>query len=87
MMIKARILLVQALIFVGLSVFAQTSGIKELDEWTEKWKTGQQTYFGYPANKRSEMSGFYEWYLSTGMEVVNLNNAGDPMTNEPWSMS
>lgn len=86
-MIKARILLVQALIFVGLSVFAQTSGIKELDEWTEKWKTGQQTYFGYPGNQRSEMSGFYEWYLSTGMEVVNLNNAGDPMTNEPWPMS
>ena len=51
-MFKSRILLFQALFFVGLSLFAQTSGFKELDEWTEKWKTGQQTYFGYPVNQQ-----------------------------------
>ena len=84
---KSRILLLQALFFVGLNLFAQTSGFKELDEWTEKWKTGQQTYFGYPVNQQSAMRDFYEWYLSAGMEVVNLNNAGDPMTDKPWPMS
>ena len=68
-------------------MFAQSSGFHKLDEWTEKWKTGQQTYFGYPVNQQSEMRDFYEWYLAAGLEVVNLNNAGDPMTDEPWAMS
>lgn len=87
MMKKTRILLLQTLIFVTQCMFAQTSGFQKLDEWTEKWKTGQQTYFGYPINQQSEMRDFYEWYLAAGMEVVNLNNAGDPMTDEPWAMS
>lgn len=69
------------------TTWAQTSGLDKLDEWTEKWKTGQQTFFGYPANQQSEMHDFYEWYMAAGMESVNLNNAGDPMTDEPWSMS
>ena len=67
--------------------FAQSSGYQKLDEWTEVWKKGQQTYFGYPANQQSPLHEFYEWYLSTGMDVVNLNNAGDPMTDDPWWMS
>ena len=33
------------------------------------------------------MRDFYEWYLAAGLEVVNLDNAGDPMTDEPWAMS
>ncbi len=67
--------------------FAQKSGLQKLDEWTEVWKTGQQTYFGYPVNQQSPLHEFYEWYLATGMDVVNLNNAGDPMTDKPWKMS
>lgn len=67
--------------------FAQSSGYQKLDEWTKVWKKGQQTYFGYPANQQSPLHEFYEWYLSTGMDVINLNNAGDPMTDEPWKMS
>ena len=87
MISKSSILLPLALIIVGQSMFAQSSGFHKLDEWTEKWKTGQQTYFGYPVNQQSEMRDFYEWYLAAGLEVVNLNNAGDPMTDEPWAMS
>ena len=67
--------------------FAQSSGFQKLDEWTEVWKNGQQTYFGYPANQHSPLYDFYEWYLASGMDVVNLNNAGDPMTDDPWRMS
>ena len=33
------------------------------------------------------MQDFYEWYVGTGMDRVNLNNAGDPMTDKPWNMS
>lgn len=84
---KSRLFLLLALLFSALNLLAQTSGFQKLDEWVEVWKTGRQTYFGYPANQQSEMSDFYKWYLSVGMEVVNLNNAGDPMTDKPWRMS
>ncbi len=66
---------------------AQASGFPELDAAVAKWKEGQKSFFGYPANQKSELHDFYEWYVNTGMEVVNLNNAGDPMTDDPWKMS
>lgn len=87
MKIKSRLIFLLALLFSAVNLLAQTSGFQKLDEWVEVWKTGRQTYFGYPANQQSEMSDFYKWYLSAGMEVVNLNNAGDPMTDKPWRMS
>jgi hypothetical protein len=70
-----------------LSGCTKSSGYEKLDEWTQIWKEGQQTYFGYPANQQSALHEFYEWYVSTGMDRVNLNNAGDPMTDNPWKMS
>ena len=63
------------------------SGFHKLDEWTQIWKTGQKTYFGYPVNEESALQDFYEWYVSSGMDAINLNNAGDPMTDDPWNMS
>lgn len=36
---------------------------------------------------RAGIPSFYAWYFETGMEVINLNNAGDPMTDEPWKKS
>ena len=84
---ESRLFLLQAFLVGALTTFAQTSGFQKLDEWTEIWKTGQQTYFGYPANQQSEMRDFYKWYLEAGLESINLNNAGDPMTDSPWNMS
>lgn len=75
-------------LLLGMQILpAQKSGFDKLDEWTAIWKEAQQTYFGYPANQQSALRGFYEWYVAAGMEVVNLNNAGDPMTDHPWNMS
>lgn len=51
------------------------------------WRTAQQTTFGYPASQESELAGFYQWYTASGMDVINLNNAGDPMTDDPSTMS
>ena len=82
-----RLIVLQALLAGALCSFAQSSGFQQLDDWVKIWKTGQQTYFGYPVNQQSPLHDFYEWYLDTGMESVNLNNAGDPMTDKPWSMS
>jgi histidine decarboxylase len=74
-------------ILIATYSFAQSSGFSKLDEWTKVWREGQQTYFGYPVNQESPLHAFYEWYLSAGMDVINLNNAGDPMTETPWRMS
>lgn len=82
-----RLLIVPAMLAAALGAQGQSSGFDKLDEWVEAWKEGQSTYFGYPANQQSSMRDFYQWYLSTGMESVNLNNAGDPMTDTPWPMS
>ena len=76
-----------AAVFAAAMCFGQSSGFQKLDEWTEVWKTGQQTYFGYPCNQNSALREFYEWYLGSGMYGVNLNNAGDPMNGQPWKMS
>lgn len=84
---RVLVSIMMVLVTVCSSVSAQTTGYPELDEAVAKWKAGKMSYFGYPANQRSELHDFYEWYVSTGMEVVNLNNAGDPMTDEPWKMS
>ena len=84
---KKHILLITTLLFVSMSSMAQSSGFEKLDEWTKTWKEAQQTYFGYPANEHSVLEDFYQWYVSSGMAVVNLNNAGDPMTDEPWTGS
>ena len=73
-------------LFAGCATKTE-SGYSKLDEWTQIWKEGQQTYFGYPVNQQSELHDFYEWYLGSGMDVINLNNAGDPMTDEPSKMS
>ena len=77
------------LLSTGCSVATRTtgSGYEKLDAWTKIWKEGQQTYFGYPVNQESALQDFYEWYVGTGMDRVNLNNAGDPMTDKPWNMS
>lgn len=64
-----------------------SSGFEELDKYVKLWKEGQSTYFGYPVNQKSELSDFYKWYVASGMDVINLNNVGDPMTDDPWKMS
>lgn len=51
------------------------------------WRTAQQTTFGYPASQESELARFYQWYAASGMDVINLNNAGDPMTDDPSTLS
>lgn len=81
------ILALVALFSITQGVFAQKTNFPKLDEWVTVWKSAQQTTFGYPANQQSPLHGFYEWYLSTGMDVVNLNNAGDPMTDNPERLS
>ena len=84
---KKHLFLFVALLAVCLSTEAQSSGFTKLDEWTQTWKEAQPTYFGYPVNEYSALADFYQWYVSSGMDAVNLNNAGDPMTDDPWNMS
>lgn len=84
---KKHLLTIVALMSFCINASAQGSGFSELDEYVSVWKEQQKTFFGYPSNQKSELHDFYEWYIKTGMEVVNLNNAGDPMTDMPSQMS
>ena len=82
-----KLMLFTALLLASQSIMAQTSGYQMLDDWVTVWKGAQQSTFGYPANQVSPLHSFYEWYVQTGMDVVNLNNAGDPMTDNPERLS
>ncbi len=84
---KKHFILIISILAVSLNMMAQKSGFEKLDQWTETWKEAQQTYFGYPVNEHSALADFYQWYVSSGMDAVNLNNAGDPMTDDPGNMS
>ena len=84
---KKHFLFIVSVLAISLSISAQSSGFKELDQWVDIWKEAQQTFFGYPINEQSALSDFYKWYVTSGMDMVNINNAGDPMTDHPsnWS--
>ena len=83
---KQLLTLIAALICV-ISSWAQESGYEYLDAMVPVWKKAQQTTFGYPASQESLLAKFYQWYIDSGMDVVNLNNAGDPMTDAPSTLS
>ena len=84
---KKTLLIIVATLAMAIGCNAQSSGFKELDQWVESWKKGQPTWFGYPVNEQSPLHSFYEWYVAAGMDVINLNNAGDPMTDHPTQIS
>lgn len=64
-----------------------SSGYAKLDEWTTIWRETLPKYFGYPFNEVSPLRDFYEWYYAAGINLMNLNNAGDPFTDTPWEVS
>ena len=72
---------------VALLCQAQTTGNEKFNEWLHIWNERSQTYFGYPTNQKSLMHDFYEWYMDNGLDRLSLNNAGDPMSDEPFIMS
>ena len=82
-----KYILITTLSVLTLCGCSRGSGFEKLDQWTQTWKEAQQTFFGYPVNEKSELHDFYEWYVASGMDVVNINNAGDPMTDDVanWS--
>ncbi len=38
--------------------------------------------FGYPSNQKSPLISFYRWYVGSGLNLMLLNNCGDPFTKE-----
>ncbi len=64
-----------------------SSGFAKLDEWVKIWQETLPNYFGYPFNEVSPLGEFYEWYYRAGINLMNLNNAGDPFTDTPWEVS
>ena len=48
------------LIASAQAAMAQYSEYPKLNEWADRMKVAQQTYFGYPVNEKSELQDFYE---------------------------
>ena len=57
---KKHFLFIVSVLAISLSISAQSSGFKELDQWVDIWKEAQQTFFGYPINEQSALSDFYK---------------------------
>lgn len=49
-----------------------------LENMAEVAKENYGKVLGYPTAGTSNMEGFYDWYVNTGMTRVFMNNAGDP---------
>lgn len=84
---KKSLFIITTSLVVTVSLFAQLSDWAALDEWAKMQHEEQKTNFGYPVNEKSDLREFYRWYVNSGMDVVNINNAGDPMTDTPTKMS
>ena len=80
---KKNILSTLIISAICFNIQAQSSGFAELDSMVGKWREVQSTFFGYPVNEESALHDFYQWYVASGMDVINLNNAGSPMTDSP----
>lgn len=76
---KKKVLTLFAALICFTSLWAQESGYEYLDAMVPVWKKAQQTTFGYPASQESLLAKFYQWYIDSGMDIVNLNNAGVPV--------
>ena len=42
---------------------------------------------GYPGNNDIELQGFYKWYVANNLEVMIINNAGDPFSEGDHTLS
>ncbi|MCQ2311156.1 MAG: aminotransferase class V-fold PLP-dependent enzyme [Paludibacteraceae bacterium] len=55
-----------------------TTDYPELDQLVTYCRQLHPNAFGYPVNQRSALHEFYKWYVSTGLDTINMNNVGDP---------
>lgn len=59
----------------------------ELDAWAAQCKACKPNSFGYPVNQFSALDEFYQWYIQSGMDTINLNNAGDPFADDSYTLN
>ena len=79
--------LVTMMISCNKNTPASSESIPELDSLVAQLQSAKPHILGYPVNQRSELHDFYEWYHSTGLDTLNLNNAGNPFDEEGYAMS
>ncbi len=49
-----------------------------LDAFASKMLALRGSFAGYPLDEDTQLKGFYEWYLSSGLYSISMNNVGDP---------
>lgn len=63
------------------------SGFPELDEWAQDIVSRKLNQLGYPVNQDIHLKEFYKWFIANDLEIVGLNNVGDPFTDNAALLS
>ena len=63
------------------------SGFPELDEWAQDIVSRKLNQLGYPVNQDIQLKEFYKWFIANDLEIVGLNNVGDPFTDNAALLS
>ena len=53
-----------------------------LDQFAGDLVTIRAYDMGYPVNQKSALTGFYKWFVGSGLNLSMVNNAGDPFDTE-----
>lgn len=65
-------------IFFCLFVFCEEIPLERLNNFSKHMHELQARLVGYPVNQNTDLKEFYEWYISSGLYEVSMNNVGDP---------
>ncbi|MDD4955222.1 MAG: aminotransferase class V-fold PLP-dependent enzyme [Candidatus Omnitrophica bacterium] len=65
-------------IFCSFGVFSGEIPVERLNKFAKQMHELQKRMVGYPVNQNTDLKEFYEWYLSSKLYEVSMNNVGDP---------
>lgn len=64
-----------------------SSGFEQLDRWASECLAERSMTLGYPGNNDIRLEEFYRWYTGNNLELMIINNAGDPFEEGDHTLS
>lgn len=68
-------------------IFSGEISFTRLNDFAQRMHMLQKKLVGYPVNQNTELKEFYEWYLSSELYKVAMNNVGDPQKADIIAMN
>lgn len=66
---------------------AKNSPFPDLDQWAREMVANRTNQIGYPVNQDNALKEFYKWFVANDLEMVAMNNVGNPFGEESPLMS